>query len=222
MSDIRVNSRVSPETGGPNAGLILQHGTPDGASYVESRMQSLVRKGTLFTANGGTGSAPATFAGAFDADGPDFVLDVPSGTSIMPVYLSVTYETVGTTLLLETFASASGTLGAVSAGTAVTPRSMRVGGGGGTSNCTANVAVDAAGATAQTGALVEFARNGYQLAEDMAATEDWATRTFTWAAGRDGPAPLVIGDGSIFVHAAAQAGTGFITLSWAEFQDGEY
>jgi len=222
MSDIRIDSRVSPNTQGPNAGLINQHGTPDGAAYVENRMEGWVRKGLVFTANAGTATTPITFAGAYDADGPDLVVDVPDGTSIIPLFLSVTYEAVGTTLLLETFASASGTLGAVVTGTAVTPRSMRVGGGGGSTNCTVNSAIDAAGCTVQSGALVEFARNGYQLAEDMAATEDWATRTFTWAAGRDGPGPLVVGDGSVFVHAASQAGTGFITFSWAEFQDGEY
>lgn len=223
MSDLRVNSAVTPTiiTGGGSAWLAAW-GTPDGAMHTDDRVQGLVAAGRVFTANAGTGTAPITFAGAFDADGPDLVVDVPSGTSIMPLFLSVHYEAVGTTALLETFASASGTLGATSSGTGITPRSMRVGGGGGASVCTVTGAVGAAGCTAQSGALVEFARSGYQLAEDMAATEDWASRTFNWAQGNDGPAPLLIGDGSIFVHAAAQAGTGFITLTWAEFQGNEY
>lgn len=224
MSDLRVNSAVTPTiiTGG-GAAWLAAWGTPDGAMHVDDRVQGLVSAGRVFTANAGTATSPITFAGPYDADGPDLVVDVPTGTAIMPLFLSVYYEAVGTTLLLETFASASGTLGIVGAsGTNVTPRSLRVGGGGASSNCTVDGAVDAAGCTAQTGNLVEFARSGYELAEAMAATEDWATRKFSWSAGQDGPAPLVIGDGSIFVHASSQAGTGFITLTWAEFQGGEY
>jgi hypothetical protein len=120
-------------------------------------------------------------------------------------------------LLLETFASISSTLGSQSGGTGLTAISLRNRGGGAT-RCTAT---SAATATAQTGNVLEFARSGYQLAEDMAGTEDWASRTFKWAAGVDGPAPLVIGNGSM-VWAASQSATVFITLTWAEFQGNEY
>jgi len=203
---------------GPNQNnnYVSAAGFTDGALFVADHNLLLATNGDVFVANGGTGTAPITFAGAFDADGPDFVIDVPENTTIVPLAINIHYQTVGTTLLLEVLASISSTLGAVSAGTAVTPANIRTGNSG-TSGCTVNAAIDAAGCTAQTGTKYEFIRQGFQLAEDMAATEDWVERTWNWSAKQSGIYPVIDGSGSLFIHAAAQAGTGMITVTYAEF-----
>lgn len=213
MADVRIDRKTSNI--GRSTGLSNQHGTLDGASFTADVNMLRALNGDVFVANGGTASSPVTFAGAYDADGPDFVIDVPDGTTIVPLAINIHYQTVGTTLLLETFASVSGTLGAVSAGTSVTPVNIRTGNSS-SSGCTVNAAVDAAGCTAQSGSTYEFVRQGFQLAEDMAATEDWAERTWNWSAKESGIYPVIDGDGSLFIHAAAQAGTGMITVIYYE------
>jgi hypothetical protein len=220
MSNQQINAQASPAPatgGGPD--WVKQWATPHGAAVVGSQYDAAVARGLVFSARVGTLTTPLTGAGAVVATTPDLLVDIPSGTSIRPVYLSVQYETVGTTLLLETFASISSTLGSKSGGNSVTPVSLR-NSGGGSSNCTAT---SIATATAQTGVVHEFFRDGFQLAEDMAATEDgWASRKFVWRAGVDGPAPLIKGNASVFVYAAAQNPTVFINFIWEEFQANEY
>jgi hypothetical protein len=214
MSDIRVAAKTSGIGRAGQGTYAGAAGTLEGGLITADLSYLLSLNGDVFVANGGSASSPATFAGAYDADGPDFVIDVPDGTTIVPLAINIHYQTVGTTGLLETFASVSGTLGAVSAGTAVTPQNIRTGAAG-SSGCTVNVAVDAAGSTAQTGAY-EFFRGGFQLVEDMAATEDWAERTWNWSARESGVYPIIDGAGSLFIHCAAVAGTGFITVTYYE------
>ena len=78
-------------------------------------------------------------------------------------------------------------------------------------------------ATAQSTNVTEFYRHQIQLVEDMAATEvGWEDRNFVWAAGKDGPAPLLIGDSSLMVWGATETTTLFIEAMWVEFQNNEY
>ena len=191
-------------------------GDRSGIAFVGDAGLAYALNGEVFVANGGTATAQITFAGAYDADGPDFVIDVPDGTSIMPLLIHVQYEAVGTTLLLETFASISNSLGVVTTGTLVTPRNLRTSVST-PSGCTVNAAVDAAASTAQSGRIYELGRGGFELAEAMAATEDWAERRWVWSAKESGVYPVIDGDGSLFIHAASQAGTGFITVVYREF-----
>lgn len=212
MADVRIDRKTSGV--GRGTGVSNQHGTLDGAAFVADANLLRSLNGDVFVANGGTGTAPITFAGAYDADGPDFVVDVPDGTTIIPLAINIHYQTVGTTLLLEALASVASNLGAVTAGTSVTPRNIRTGNSS-TSGCTVNAAVDASGCTVQTNPY-EFVRQGFQLAEDMAATEDWQERTWNWSAKQTGIYPVIDGEGSLFIHAAAQAGTGMITVIYYE------
>ena len=199
---------------------VLHRGLRDGTALFADQAFSLGLEGKVFVANGGADSSPITFATAYDADGPDFVIDVPDGKTVVPLAITVDYQTVGTTGLLETFVSISNTLGAVSAGTLVTPVNINIGNAA-TSSSTVNAAVDAAGCTVQSGRIFEFDRGGFQLAEDMAATEDWAERAWRWSAKREGYYPIIKGAGSLFIHAAAVAGVGFITVVYAEFDTDE-
>jgi hypothetical protein len=175
--------------------------------------------GDIYVANNATATTPATFAGAYDADGPDLVIDVPLNTTIVPLYIHVQYEAVGTTLLLETFASISNSLAGtttVTGGGTVTPVNIRTGDSG-TSSCAVSYSVDAAGCTAQTGNIYELRMGGFELAEAMAATEPgWPERNWKWSAKQYGVYPIIDGEGSLFMHCASQAGTGFITVVYYE------
>ncbi len=175
--------------------------------------------GDVYVANSRFLTDAGTFAGAYDADGPDFVIDVPLGTTIVPLKIDVYYESVGSTLLMETFASISTTPAGTttkSGGGAVTPVNLRTGDSG-TSNCTVAYSIDGAGCTAQAAHIYEIFRHGFQLAEDMAAQEQgWPEKQYTWSAAEEGFYPVLDGVSSLFVHAAAQTGTGFITVIYYE------
>lgn len=221
MSDLRVLSIANPavtKNGGAPGSRMAGWGTPEGALNIGSQWDALVAAGKVYTALAGTQSSPLDGNDAYVITDPDLNVDVPDGTTIRPLFLSVHYESVGSTLLRENFASISSTLGAQSGGSDVTPINLRNRGGGG-SNCTVT---SAATVTAQSGTVLEFARSGLELDEAVSTGVDFPNRTHTWAAGKDGPAPILIGEGSLNVWMASQAASGFITLTWAEFQDNEY
>ena len=219
MSDSRVIGQTKSIGRVAQGANVRALGTLEGITYTVDRGLALATTGEIFVANGGSASDPATFAGLFDADGPDFVIDVPALTTIVPLWIQVHLESVGTTALNEVFASVSKTLGAVTAitgGALVTPVNLRTGNSS-ASGCTVNVAVDAAGATAQTGSIYEFMRNGFQLAEDMAATEPgWPEKNWQWSAKQMGIYPVLDGPASLFIHAGCTTPTGFITVIYAE------
>ena len=179
MSDNRVLAQSSPApstAGGPDR--LAAWGTPQGAAVVGSEWDALVAGWLVFTVQAGTASSPVSSAGAFATTTPDLLLDIPDGTSIRPIFMSIHYETPGSTQLRESFASVSTTLGAQSGGTAITPRSMRTRGGG-SSNC---IATSIATATAQSGNIIEFGRGGLELDEVVTTGVDFPNRTSIWAA----------------------------------------
>ena len=223
MTDSRVSARtsgVARTAPNVNNNNVAQAAFTDGSAFAADHGLLLATNGDIYVANGGSGTAPATFAGLFDADGPDFAIEVPDATTIVLLAINIHLQTFGTTALNEVVAAVSTTAGAVgSSGTLVTPRNLRTGNSS-TSGCTVNVAVDAAGGTAQSNPY-EFIRQGFQLAEDMAATEDWAERTWNWSAKQTGIYPVLDGVSSLFIHAGTQAGTGFITVTYAEMLTNE-
>ena len=87
-----------------------------------------------------------------------------------------------------------------------------------TSNCTAVGSVDGAGVTdPNAGNRVEFWRRGHPLTDTPATTEnDRNEHVYEWSALNVPSVPVIVGAGSLSVYACAQAGTGFITVIWAE------
>jgi len=219
-TELLVNAKTTGVGRAGQGNLVAAAGTLEGAPVTADLAYLFSLNGDVFVANGGTASSPITFAGAYDADGPDFVIDVPLNTTIVPLVIDIHYETVGTSLLLEAFASISNSLAGtctVTGGAAVTPVNIRTGSGR-KSGCSVNSAVDAAGCTAQTGNVYELPfRRGFELAEAMAATEPgWPERSWKWSAKQDGIYPIMDGESSLFIHCASQAGTGFITVVYYE------
>ncbi len=220
MTDNRVRSAAAPTpvTGGANLN-IAAWGSPHGATVGETEWDAHVGRGLVFMANSGTLTAPTAGHDILVSTTPDLLIDVPDGTSIKPLMIRVSYESVGSTLLSEVVYSFSADLGVQTGGTAVTPTNMRSRGGGST-NCTIT---HTATATAQATNVTEFYRHQIQLVEDMAAAEvGWEDRNFVWAAGKDGPAPLLIGESSLMIWGATETTTLFIEAMWVEFQGNEY
>jgi hypothetical protein len=191
----------------------------DGSLITQPWLLAKTLQGRVFGVNGGAGSTVITFAGAYDADAPDLHIHVPFGTTIIPVYLEVVFEAVGTESTMEIIGLASSTGDSSVTGTAATIRNMRIGGGG--SACKATAAVDAAGCTdPNAGEYIEFWKYQRPLTDTVASGEnDRPALVFKWS-GLESPAPVIVGTASggscLAVYAASQAGTGFITAVWVE------
>lgn len=182
-------------------------------------------EGRMFTANFGVETTPFNFAGAYDADGPDAYIYVPDGTMIIPYSVRVIFEAVGTQATMEIIAMAS-TLGDSSAtitgGALVTPVNSLVGSSR-TSGVTASSGVDATGITSPRGGTDhEFWRFMRPLTDTVASGEnDRLPLVFNGQAFKDFAPPIIQGTATtgacMAVHAASQAGTGFITVQYAEW-----
>lgn len=195
---------------------------PLGFTVSHDSLLHLAMEGRMFTANSGTATTPVTFAGAYDADGPDFYLRVPNGTTVIPVSLQVTFEAVGTESTMEIIGLASNTGDASVTGTALTVYNNRVDAPR-ASVCTATGSVDAGGVTdPNAGNFIEFWRRQRPLTDTVASGEnDRHELNFTWSVLSDGPPPIIVGNNTaggsaLAVYAASQAGTGFITATWLE------
>jgi hypothetical protein len=221
MADIRylpATSSVVRATGDQN--YLGVQGTRDGALFTADWYLARAMEGRVFGANVGTGTTPLTFAGAYDANGPDLHVHVPDGTTIIPVSITVVYDAVGTEATMEIIGLASSTGDSSVTGTASTIYNMRVDAPV-ASLCTVTGAVDAAGVTdPNAGNFIEFWRRQRPLTDTVASGEnDRVELRFNWSALVDGPPPIIVGGSSgsaLTVYATAQAGTGFITALWVE------
>ncbi len=94
---------------------VRAQGTRDGAQYVADWKQGLVFEGRVFVANVGSFSTPIVGGGngtILDLDQPEFILSIPSGTSVIPLRVAIQTQTP----LLATDADESEILLAVDTG----------------------------------------------------------------------------------------------------------
>ncbi len=218
MSDIRLVTGTSSPTRVTSDGAFLSvQGTRDGAVFSANWFLAKALEGRAFGANSGVGSTPVTHAGAYDADGPDFHLHVPSTAVVIPTYIMVKYEAIGTESEMEVIGLASATGDSSVTGTALTVYNLRMDAPQATL-CTATGAVDGAGVTdPNAGNRIEFWRRGHNLADTTGSGEnDRPERVYEWKAGETATPPIVVGGGAIAVYATGQAATGFITVEWVE------
>ena len=188
----------------------------------EAVLQQYMTEGYGYIVNGGVGTTPITFAGVYDANGPDLHVNVPENTTIIPYHINVVFDAVGTETTMEITGLASSTGDISVTGTGATIKPIRLDAPSADSLCTATVAVDAAGVTdPNAGTFYEFWRYARPLTDTVASGEnDRIALVFSWTAFKDGPPPIITGTATtgaaLVVYAASQAGTGFITASWAE------
>lgn len=217
-----VKGRTTPERVAAGSEVSPFH-WQDGSYVMVPPELAWAREGLVFVGNAGSATAPITFgAGSIDTTEPDFDLLLPAnaGVAICPLEISVQMETFGTTAIFEGMASI-GLGGAQSStgATAVTAKNLRTDAPR-ASLTTIYSNVDA-GATYMTGNVYEFWRFGTEVIATTATGDDDSNRlgnTHTWSARATGIYPWMVASSAVRlnVFAAAQAGTGFITVKWAE------
>lgn len=188
-------------------------GAPDGSLVTMSFLQSLSLAGKIFFANVGSATTPVTLDAAYANTDPDISIDVPDGTSIIPIRITAIYEAFGTDAVVETSTLVTKTLGVASAGTAFVPINMRTRAAGG-SRCAVYV-----GPTVTSGitpGAYELFRDCHQLAGTMAAGEAGPATKFEWNISKEGFAPVLDGESSLQTWATSQAASGYIQIVWAE------
>ena len=224
MSDVRVVREVSTVSRGTSDGdLMALRGTRDGAVFSADWFLAAALEGRAFGVNSGTGSSPTTTnAGALVVAEPDLLIQVPAGTTIIPVYLGYAIEDTGGTGAMEVVAVASSaTTQAASgtAGTALTIHNMRTDDPV-ASNCTADHTCTG-GVTPYTGNFIEFFR-GYagdttdQFNGSTAQTVATAS-AYAWKASDTFVPPVLTGVSQLCFYCVGTGVTAWLTAIWVEF-----
>ena len=213
----RQTSSVSAESEGND---IYARGLRDGALLTADWILAQTIRGRLMCASAGSLTTAITWTAtaACDQTKAAVMVDVPSGTTIFPLQITLQMEAYGTNALFECAAS-TGSGGVSAGGTAVTITNMRSDDPY-NSNCT--VTSDLTGATALTTNDAEFWRSGLQAAITIAtavnniANTDQGFYKFHWSYKDNLWCPIVVGAGQLVVTQGSQAGTGFCKIVWIE------
>lgn len=211
MSDIRAYRQAALDT--PASGLAGVIASPTGELFTMGWQHRLALAGAVYTANIGTAATPVSFAKtAYDADQPQFVLDVPDGYVAVPLRAHLALQdSAGTDNILAVLHS-SVNVGAGTS-TAVTPVNNRT--GGGAANCSVYTLYTGNGTDPTTGTEMWYEHDVYAFAD--ATTDPFKTVKVDFA-----NAPLFIrGTGSLvfYVVGATTAPAGYLSVSWAELPE---
>ena len=212
ITDLRVLEAGTTSTQVNVAGL------KDGAIVSADWIGANLQLGKVYMMQSGTESSEATFGTSYSATAPDIAIDVPDGTTVIPLKVDIEMEDYGSKGIFEIIAMVSKTSIATTA-TAFTPLNVRTRAAGG-SNCIA--VTNPTVTTGVTTGSYEFFRGIHHevmdvLSADTDSSAQNARRSFIWTYAQDGFAPVVDGVGSIHVWAHSQAAKGFMSLFWLEF-----
>lgn len=219
MGYIEYTTGIQPDTFSADDAYSKVQGTRDGAPFSADWVLARCFEGRVFVANAGSVTSPLTWGdGSISETEHDIVIYVPSGTSIGILEVDVQMETYGTDAIFETMAKiGTYTTLTTAVGSTITPRNMRSDTPF-TSNCTIKAACTTVASTGLTGA--EFWRDGREKAKNLStagAAVSPQPFKYSWNHKQAGVIPVVVGVGACAVYAAAQAGTGFITVTYVEF-----
>ena len=221
MADNRIKAFLSTLARVSKGEWTPQTGLADGTPFSAPWLQKLAMDGRMFVANAGTGTAPITGAGAYVNTTPDLDMSVPAGRVVVPIYLTVQFETYGTSLLNEIVAAIGwGGVIAPTSATAVVPVATNPAKSQGSS---ATIVSDGTGATYMTSNVYEFWRHGQAFsitktsASATVASQD--SVRFEWSAMASGVWPVMYNPSGISrfnLFPCSQAPTEFITLVYVE------
>ena len=191
----------------------------DGTISFADFLMVMLFEGYIKTANGGgVASTAIAFAGAYDADGQDFGLNVPDSLMVMPIKVEVQIEALTDDTDMEILFMTSNTALTGTTGTAVTPVNKRMDLQTG-SGCTCYVAFDAAGGTDVSGGAKAQAfwrcKMESGAAPAAAQSEESTITSFSYVVPRDGMPPMILGGGCIAGHVQGPS-NGFVTVDWLE------
>jgi hypothetical protein len=190
-----------------NNNQVQASGTKAGELYTCDWITALALEGRVFQASHGTVTTPITFV-AYDADRPDFALDVPLGSAAIITRIQVYLEdSAGTDT--EIIVTTSDNNCGASTSTALTAISTRRNGGQ-SAGCKA-YGTYAANCTLPTNTL-EFYRWGNAFADTIGLG-----RNFEWKIS-DGNPQILVGTASLQIHVSATStqAAGFIKVTWAD------
>ena len=176
-----------------------------------------VKLGIVFSANVGTASTPINFATTtYDEDQPEFGLDVPNGTTCIPLSIDWHFETAPGVLNESFFRMDDGLLGAGTS-TAITANNLYQQASDsqrGAPLCTPRSLYVGNSNAVTTGP--EWARWGYAFV--VATGEGGPANLVHWSRFESGFGPIAEGEASFSGYAvAATALTGYLTFTWAEY-----
>ena len=221
MSDLRIKREVSSVTRYTDDDQWMNlRGTRDGAMVSADWLTAMALEGRCFGCNTGTGTSPDTFNPAYTDGQQDLYLPVPSGTTIIPVFIEVCFEDTGSADVMDVVAVASSTYDdATTEHSNPTVYNMRMDAPH-TSAITAMAVISSGGTACLAGNFIEFWRGVAGKAEDAftghaTPTNELVTRT-AWNVKDSLVPPVIVGEGSLSVYASSQAGIGFITAIWVE------
>lgn len=221
MSDLRVKTEVSQVPHGNQDGIWRNlRSTRDGAPFTCHWITAHALEGRAFIVNSGTGTSPVTGNAAFAAAEQDVLINVPTGTAIIPTFIEVSVEDTGTAAIVDVLAIASSDgYDVATSSTALTIMPMKLNSSL-KSNCTAVGVITGNGTTPYTGNYVEFWRGVGGFAEDAfngntSPGLEQISRC-AWNYNDAETPPLIIGQGTLSVYASTQAPTHFITVAWIE------
>jgi hypothetical protein len=208
MADNYINGVTTGKAVVSNNQRIQQTGTRDGAAYSCEYILGKAIEGKLFTAQLGTLTTPVTFRVAADADQPEMTIDVPLGTTIIPVSMRVHLEdSAGTDN--EIVVQANPALCGAGTSTAGTVLAHRLNSGL-TSACIYRYTYS--GNCTLPANVVEFWRDGNAFADSIGG------RMYEWNLQSGAPVVLV-GPASIVVYidGTGTAPAGYAKVTWMEF-----
>jgi hypothetical protein len=208
VADLYINGVTTSKARSGNNTRLAATGTRDGALYTCPYVLNMALEGRVFHVSHGTVTTPITFI-AYDADRPDLGIDVPTGTTIIPVRILVYLEDMAGTDN-EIIVEANRNLLGASTSTALTIYNVRTDAPMAT-GCSA-YGTYTANATAVTVAS-EFWRAGDPIAQAAGSP----LKTFLWNL-EDGTPQVLVGPASISLHVSATTtqAAGFVKASWIE------
>ncbi len=189
-----------------------------GIIITEEKIMALSQEGRVFCAQAGLLTTEITWTATAtnDQTKPAVFIDVPSGTTIIPVEIQLYMEAFGSTAQFECEAI-TGTGGVSAGGTAVVITNMRTDAPF-ASLCTATS--DITGGTACTTNVNAFWRDGQQFAVTKSAGSATVAVSdpikFVWRYSDGKYAPVVVGPAQFMLTQGSQAGTGFAKIIFVE------
>jgi len=210
----RQTSAISTASEGAD---VYARGLRDGTILTAEWILAQTIRGRLMCAQAGllTTAITWTATATNDQTKPAMFIDVPSGTTIFPLEISLYMEAYGSDALFEC-AAMTGTGGVSAGGTAMAITNMRTDAPYST-NCTATS--DITGGTACTANISSFWATGLQMTATIASADDASPRQeslHVWRYKDSGYCPIVVGAGQLMVTQGSQAGTGFGKIIFIE------
>jgi len=223
VADLRIKRNIAAVSRGTSDGPDEQmpwRGTRSGCAITADWLMGLALEGRCFGLNGAIGATADDLGDTYTNTKPDLYVAVPAGTTIIPVYIEVCMEDTATAAASYVFAAASEVCDTSAGGTAGVIYNMRTDAPI-KSMCTGTKTAATSTNHATSGKnFVEFWRGYAGYADDWFNSSAGFTNALvnktSWCIGDALVPPVIVGAGSLSIFASFTAGTGYITVIWAE------